>query len=283
MFKLLGGLMGLLLKDKPTIGFIGFGQTGGAIAHAIHGAFDGYAILAVESNPARQEWMRSECSYVRPVAFSELFEQCQVIFLAIKPQQVSDLAQKVLPYLQSNHCLVSMLAGVSYSSLTELFNPAQIVRIMPNTPAKLAKGVTGIYHDSNVSEQAKGLVIELCQSFGQVLMLDSDHDMDIITAMSGSGPAFFYRMVDAFVRFGVSSGLDDRIAKEAAINTMIGAGHMLLNDPNPQDQIQRVASPNGTTQAGLEMMDHQEFDTLMEKVLHRSYERAVELSKESLC
>ena len=271
------------MKGKPTIGLIGFGQMGAAIAHAIHGAFDEYSILAVESNPERQDWMRSECSYVSIVSFSDLFEQCQVIFLAVKPQQLSELSQHIRPYLQLNHCLVSMVAGVSYASLTELLQPAQIVRIMPNTPAKLAKGVTGIYHDASVSEHVKALVIACCQSFGQVLMLDCDHDMDIITAISGSGPAFFYRMVDAFIRFGVVSGLDDRVAKDAAIHTMIGAGYMLLNDPNPKDQIQRVASPNGTTQAGLEMMDHQEFDTLMEKVLHRSYDRAVELSKEWLC
>lgn len=271
------------MKDNLTIGFIGFGQMGAAIAHAIHAAFQSCVIQSVELNPERQQWMSLHYPHVRQVDFSDLFEQCQVIFLAIKPQHVSDLAPHIRPYLQSQHCLISMLAGVPYLSLVERFNPAQIIRIMPNTPAKLGKGVTGIYYDSRISEETAALAIELCQSFGRVLVLNSDHDMDTITAISGSGPAFFYRMVDAFIRFGVSSGLDEKIATDAAINTMLGAGYMLLNDPNPKDQIKRVASPNGTTQAGLEMMDHQDFDILIEGVLSRSYERAVELSKESLC
>ena len=213
----------------------------------------------------------------------DVFSCCQVIFLAIKPQAVHDLANSTQELIQNHHCIISMLAGVSQRTLHGLFKPAKIVRIMPNTPAKLMKGVTGILFDSNSSTHEKEWVTRLCQSFGQVIALGSDDEMNVITAISGSGPAFFYRMVESMIRFGESFGLKPAVATQAAIHTIVGAGSMLLDDPHPADQVKRVASSKGTTQAGLDMMDLQNFDTIMLTVLNRTYERAVELSKEAPC
>ncbi|RAP24844.1 pyrroline-5-carboxylate reductase [Candidatus Marinamargulisbacteria bacterium SCGC AG-343-K17] len=272
--------MELLLSDSLSVGFVGFGQMGAAIAQSIHSSFPSYTLVAVESNMDRQSWIQNECAYITLASYEDLFRQCHVVFLAIKPQHVHELSKDIHPFVTPEHCLISMLAGVSYGTCSELFQPAKMVRVMPNTPAKLSKGVTGIYFSDELDKVMVQQVMALCDCFGTTIQVKNDHDMDVITAISGSGPAFFYRMVDAFINFGVASGLNESLVKDAVIQTMIGAGHMLLDDPNPMEQIQRVASPNGTTQAGLEVMDQKEFDTLMSDVLHRAYNRAVELSKE---
>ena len=268
------------MKDNTSIGFIGFGQMGAAIAYAIHQSFLNINLYVVESNVDRQDWIRTNHPEVNQVSIEALCDACEFIFLAIKPQHVTDLAHQVKPFLTNRHCLISMLAGVSHASCLSLFQPANIIRIMPNTPAKLSKGVTGVYFLDALPKEMQALGLELCGAFGKTVQLNSDDDIDVITAISGSGPAFFYRIIRTFVSFGVDAGLDPQVAKDAAINTMLGASYMLLDDPEPDDQIKRVASPNGTTQAGLEVMDQKEFDTLMTSVLNRAYERAVELSKE---
>ncbi len=272
--------MELLLSDNQSIGFIGFGNMGSAIATAIHRSFPMLSIYVVESDTTRQDVIRAQFSFVSLVDHADLFQHCRVIFLSIKPQQVSQLSSDIISYVSDNHIFISMLAGVSTASISNLF-ATKCIRIMPNTPAKLSKGVTGIFSPPSVSSDDKDWVLSLCSSFGQIIELQNENEINLITAISGSGPAFYYRMVDAFITFASSHGLDQHIAKTAAIHTLLGAAEMLLDDANPKAQIKRVTSPNGTTQAGLEVMDNQNFDQLIESILARAYERAIELSKES--
>ena len=274
--------MELLLSDNPAIGFIGFGHMGAAIGQAIHQKHPSNLLFVVESNTDRQAWISDHCPFVTLVDYERLFSECNLVFLAIKPQQIGELSTQIKPFLNAEHTLISMLAGVPLEASLALFLPANIVRIMPNTPVKLSKGVTGIYFSPRTDVREKDVILNLCESFGRTLPLDNEDHLNVITALSGSGPAFFYRMVEACVSFGVSSGLDKKMALEAVIHTMIGAGHMLLEDPDPTEQNKRVTSPNGTTQAGLGVMDQQDFDTLIESVLTGAYDRAIELSKETI-
>lgn len=268
---------------RPPLGFIGLGQMGAAICHAIHESTPNQPLIVVESNPDRQDWIRSNMPFVQLTNYQDLFSSCVLVFLAIKPQQIASLSDDISSLLMTDHVLISMLAGVSCASCDTYFSPASVVRIMPNTPATLGLGVTGIYFPASITDESRLAVQGVCQAFGLCIELKNEDDMNLITALSGSGPAFFYRMVHACIQFGVARGLDESLVRDAVIQTMLGASHMLKNDPYPEKQIERVTSPNGTTYAGLEVMNQQNFDTLISDVLSSAVDRAVELSKESAC
>ena len=271
------------MSDKlGPVGFVGYGNMGAAIGSGIFKTHD-CDVLAVELSSDRQIWINHHAKHVCLVDLPDLFSKCEIIFLAIKPQQVHELSTAVLGLLTSRHILISMLAGVSVAACENLFSPASIVRIMPNTPASVSQGVTGVYFQPQLSEINRALVLKLCDSFGQSMILSNESDINVVTALSGSGPAFFYRMVNVFVDFGIQHGLNEADVKQMVTLTMMGAGHMLTQDSDAHAQINRVASPNGTTEAGLNMMDQVNFDSLMSDVLTSAYDRAISLSKETLC
>jgi len=268
------------LSDKKRIGFIGYGKMGDAIGSAVHQSNLDITIMATEENPERQIWIKQHREKLRLTSIDEVIKQSDLVFLAIKPQKLSDLSNKLsLPFKQ-NQLVVSMLAGVSIDTCCKKLNHNHVVRIMPNTPAILAKGVTGACFLNHISDNQKAFCVEILSTFGNVIELQDESHLDIMTAISGSGPAFFYRMVNAFVDFSVKKGLPKSLAEKAVVSTMIGAGYMLSEFGDPKKQIEQVSSPNGTTLAGLKKMDDHHFDDIIKNVLNSTLDRAKELSKE---
>ena len=209
-----------------------------------------------------------------------VFLNSEIVFLGIKPQGVHDLASDISSFVNKSHTLVSMLAGINTTTLTQLFNTKNIIRIMPNTPAMLGEGVTGIYCSKDVSKDRQDFVRQLCDYFGHTIVLNDEDLMHTITALSGSGPAFFYEFIQAFKSFGMANGLDETVSTQAAIGTMLGAAKMLQVEPNPEALVKRVASPNGTTEAGLKTLANLHVDSHIESVLNAAKQRSIELMEE---
>ncbi len=268
------------MNDNHSIGFIGYGNMGDAIGRSLINSGKASEINVVESNDDRIEWIGKHRPDVTVVSLDQLLERSQIIFLAIKPQQFSELAPKLNGHIMSNQIIISMMAGISIAAISNLIGHDGIVRIMPNTPASLTQGVTGIYSSDVIPVDQQEYIQSLCSSFGLVVNLDDESDIHAITALSGSGPAFFYRMVDAFILFARDQNIPDSVAKNLVIQTMVGAGAMLVETPDPNQLINEVTSPNGTTYAGLQQMDSGDFDKLMYNVLDRAKARSIELSKE---
>jgi pyrroline-5-carboxylate reductase len=262
------------------VGFIGYGHMGAAIGHALHQHL-GCGIQAVEIDLNRQNVVSHTFPYVTWGTLDQVMADCDIVFCAVKPQQLKSL--NVKHAITEKHVVISLMAGVTLSTCSQVFSPASVVRIMPNTPAAVLRGVTGVCFDSTVSQKNKLRVIKLCNSFGATFELKNEGDMNAITALSGSGPAFFYRMVGAFIAFGKAQGLDAGMVHQIAIETMAGASEMLAHDPNWNHQIQRVASPHGTTEAGLNCMDKLQFDGVIGSVLQASYERSITIERETQC
>ena len=262
-----------------SVGFIGFGNMGAAIAHCLYHAQQDVAIIAVEPHPDRQDWIHANAPYVQLMALADMLQNCKYVFLAVKPNMIQELSAELKPLLRPHHVLISMLAGVSVATCEELLSRHKLVRIMPNTPAKVGRAFTGVCFSSGLSDDETSTTLLLCKTFGECLIC-TENDLNTITAVSGSGPAFFYRMAQACIDFGVAKGLNETNATQAVIQTMLGAAHMLIDDPNPTDQIRRVASPNGTTEAGLNAMTAHDFDAVVAKTLESALNRAIALSKE---
>jgi pyrroline-5-carboxylate reductase len=266
---------------NDNIGFVGYGNMGQALGAACIQSGRASTIYVVESNQDHANYLTTTYSYIKVVSLADLIQTCDTIFLAFKPQQLADFSKGLPQGFTKEHVIVSMLAGVSIQTCIDGLGHANIVRIMPNTPAVLQKGVTAVFFADAVLESQRQWCLNVFESFGQVILLNSEQEIDVMTALSGSGPAFFYRMVQAMAQFGEDQGLTQNQALQAATHTMLGAGEMLTQQPHPQQLIDQVTSPNGTTHAGLMCMNDLDFNGTIGKVLDSAYQRAISLSKES--
>jgi len=205
------------------------------------------------------------------------------VLLAIKPQSFDAVAPEVAICLPKGCVVISVMAGITMKRLSETFNEQLIVRAMPNTPAAIGKGITAYVAAPGLSKTQKKHVDGLLGAVGTVLELDNENMIDMVTAVSGSGPAYFFHMVEALAGAGEALGLSEEQAGALAAQTMIGAGALLSqSDQDATELRQAVTSPNGTTQAALDVLMR---DTGLPRILREAvtaaYRRSQELGKDS--
>jgi pyrroline-5-carboxylate reductase len=199
-----------------------------------------------------------------------------LLVLAIKPQALAGLAEQVRPALAGDTVLVSMLAGVRVSTLAALFPGVPIARIMPNTPARIGRGISALYAPG-LDAASRDQVRALLSAAGTVVSVDEETRFDAITALSGSGPAFLFRYIEAFAGAGEAAGLDPETAALLAEHTVVGAAALLAEGlGTPASLRQQVTSPNGTTQAGLDVLDG---DGALSSLLRATVRAAAERSR----
>lgn len=201
-----------------------------------------------------------------------------MIMLGMKPQQLGDVAEELRPHVDANTHLLSILAGVSLSDLAARFPVARAhVRVLPNLAARIGAGVTALAS----SGDADNATLEAMMApLGQVIALADDSMMDLVTAFTGSGPAFVFRMIESYAAAGERLGLSSDQALAFANATFAGAS-ALLDDSGekPATLIEQVASKGGTTQAGLDMLDSEgDLTALLTKVLRAARDRGRELA-----
>lgn len=179
----------------------------------------------------------------------------KVIVLAIKPQLVHDVLPAYAKYTASA-CFLSIAAGKTIASLQKhLGASAPVVRAMPNTPAAVGRGISGVVASASVSAADRQACGELLNAVGEVVWLDDEAEMDAVTAVSGSGPAYVFLLIEALASAGVAAGLSAEVAGKLARATVCGAGELAWQAAEPAGQLRRnVTSPNGTTQAALEVL-----------------------------
>lgn len=179
-----------------------------------------------------------------------------VCILAVKPQ-VMDEAVKPFEFLrESSTLIVSIAAGRSILSFEKVFGPeASIVRAVPNTPAAIGKGISVACANGNVSQGARERATGLLKSVGEVVWIDDEDKMDAVTAVSGSGPAYVFLLIEALAAAGVAQGLDKDLAMRLAVATVEGAGALALrSDVSAEELRHNVTSPGGTTAAALAVL-----------------------------
>ncbi|MEK9727796.1 MAG: pyrroline-5-carboxylate reductase [Candidatus Margulisiibacteriota bacterium] len=264
--------------NDNNFGFIGFGNMGSAIAQRIFEQTD-CRLFASDPDKTKQDSCKIPSDKITFCEPEGVFESCSIVFLAIKPQIFPEISSKLVPFIKSHHVIISMLAGINITSLEAKLNTTSLIRIMPNTPVAVGVGVSGILFHESLSDVIKVEITNLIDLLGQSIVLTTEDQMHAITAISGSGPAFFYRIINAIASFGVSNGLSREHALNAALFTMLGAGEMLKKTLDPSQLIQKVASPKGTTEAGLNRMDALEFDQLLQEVLQAASQRSEALSR----
>lgn len=202
-----------------------------------------------------------------------------VLVLAVKPQIIDAVMASLLPIVGPNTLAISIAAGIDIARLSRRLGMGRIVRTMPNTPAQIGKGITGAVGGPDIGAGDRQTAEALLAAAGPVVWFDDENLLNAVTALSGSGPAYVFHLVEALAAAGKKMGLPDAIAEQLARQTVIGSAALLEVDPaSPAVLRQNVTSPNGTTAAGLAVL-MEGLTPLIEQTTEAARRRSEELGR----
>jgi pyrroline-5-carboxylate reductase len=205
-----------------------------------------------------------------------------VIVLAVKPQIMPGVLEKMRGLVDKDQLVLSVAAGKTVASISgHLGDQQAIIRSMPNTPALTGHGITGIFAGDHCTPHHVELAEKILSATGEVVWVKDEALMDVVTAISGSGPAYYFLLTEALARAGEEFGLPSEAAMRLAMHTCFGAGVMVINSDESVEELRhRVTSPNGTTQAALELLEAEEFGQMIRKAVKAATDRGKELAYE---
>lgn len=211
---------------------------------------------------------------------SAAIQDADIVVLAVKPQVLAQVLQP-LKGLVNNKLIISIVAGAEIATLSALLGTERIVRVMPNTPALVQTGAHGLYANASVKTSDRELASQVLASTGLTIWVESEAQIDAVTAVSGSGPAYFFYMMESMIRAGKNLGLDEKVATALTLQTALGAAQMAITSSNtPAELRKNVTSPNGTTQAALEVFDRAQISQNIQAALAAAQKRSQELAQE---
>jgi len=265
-----------------TIAFIGGGNMAASLIGGLVAAgHPGSAIRVSEPDAARAAALAERFGLVVARDTVEAVRGADIVLLATKPQQVADALRGLR--LAADTTLISICAGVRIASLRELLGgwPGVIVRTMPNTPALFGAGITGLHASDNAGPQARMQAETVLKAAGPVVWVEREALMDAVTAVSGSGPAYFFLLTEAMAEAGVALGLTPEVARQLARQTFIGAAKMAEGSATDIATLRaQVTSKGGTTQAALESLEADGFRRMLATALAAADRRGAQLGDE---
>jgi pyrroline-5-carboxylate reductase len=262
------------------IAFIGGGTMGEAMLAAIlkKGLAKPEAIIVGDIAQARRKHLAE--SYGVAAASSNLgaVEKADVVVLAVKPQNLAEVMSELGGRLKSTHVVISIIAGAKIKTLSSGLKHDSIVRAMPNTPAQIGEGISVWTATAELSQQQKELAEAILGAMGREVYVDDEDYIDMATAVSGSGPAYFFLMVEALVDAAVEIGLPREKALVLVLQTMLGSGQLIQRSGKEPAELRRmVTSPGGTTAQALEQLAKGKFADLVKRAVKAAYNKAREL------
>jgi pyrroline-5-carboxylate reductase len=267
----------MLEIPNPTW-FVGCGNMGGAI-------IDGWRAGGLDLSPVAV--IRPSGTAVEGVRVVTSFEQAgsppTLVVLAFKPQKLAEIAPKLRPYVSGDAVVLSILAGVEIEILRGYFpDAAGIMRAMPNLPVAVRRGVTGLYGEAG-DWRLKQQIGNLFVALGFAMWMADEDKLAALGSVAGAGPAYVARFIAALAKAGVRRGLSEDIASTIALETVLGTSWMALSRNEGMDEVaRRVASPKGTTEAGLAVLDHDHvLDELIALTIEAAGRRGAELAEEA--
>lgn len=271
------------MASYTKIGFIGSGKMAGAIIKGLikTGFTVPENIVATQAEPSGVEEKSAELRVKIILDNKELVKNSDVIFIAVKPNQVLGVLEEIKPYVNPEKLIVSIAAGVTLNKLeTNLPGGSRVIRVMPNTPALVGEGMSGMVGGSGVHEDDLRFVKTLLSTIGKCIIVDNEAQLDIVTAIAGSGPAFFYKVINEIARAGEKLGMDYENALLLSIQTAIGSAKMAMNREVSMEQlISNVATKGGCTAVGVDCMNEYDTEKVFYDVIKSTTEKAHDLGK----
>ena len=208
-------------------------------------------------------------------------EKADVIVLAIKPQNLADVITELRGQLKPSQLILSIIAGAKLDTICQALEHRSAVRAMPNTPAQIGQAITVWTATSEVNEEQRQIAGSILGAIGREIYVTDEQYIDMATAISGSGPAYFFLFIEALVAAATAIGLPRDIAEELALQTMLGSGHLIRESGKTPAELRRtVTSPGGTTAAALAELDKGGFADLIAQAVKAAYSKARELGSQ---
>lgn len=237
-------------------------------------------IKASDSNPEKIRALSNSYKVEGILSNRELCNACNIIVLSIKPQVMAMVLEEIKGAINKNHLVISIAAGIRINAIeTILGADVPVIRVMPNTPALVQMGVSAIAAGGAVNVDHLNIALDILKAVGNVFTVD-EAMMDAVTAVSGSGPGFVFRLMECIVEAAQKQGFDQETAKNMVINTFLGAAMLAQKTATPLSELRKmVTSPGGTTEAGLKYMDENKIGDILEGMIEAAKKRSVELGK----
>ena len=275
------------MKQEPTpiastrIAFIGGGNMASAIIGGlIQQGLDGDQITVVEPLPEQRERLQTQFGVRTEAAAGPALQDCSLVVWAVKPQVFKQVAQDCAAQV-AGALHLSVAAGIRSDSMATWLGSERIVRAMPNTPALVGQGMTGLYARAAVAAADRGLIEAVIGTTGQYLWVEREADLDAVTALSGSGPAYVFYFLEAMRQAGTEMGLSAETATRLAIGTFAGAAQLARDASEPPEVLrERVTSKGGTTYAALSSLEASGVKAAFVQAMHAAGRRAQELGDE---
>ena len=270
--------------QHTKIGFIGGGNMAASLIGGLIG--DGTTpsqIRVADPNTHCTQPLQQQFDITIAADNAALVEQSDVVVLAVKPQVLREVCQQIAPAVQAKRPLIiSVAAGIRIGDIDRwLGDDNAIVRTMPNTPALVQCGATALYANPHVDEQQREVAERIMRAVGLTQWLENEPMMDAVTALSGSGPAYFFLVIEALEQAGSKLGLSEESSRVLALQTAFGAAKMALESSESSAELRRrVTSPGGTTERAIGILEQGDIRGLFEQALSGARDRAQEMAEE---
>ena len=265
------------------IGFLGAGNMAEALIKGIitAGLVKPSDIIASDIRSERLEHLKTEFAVKTENNNSTVAAKADILILAVKPQNMTEALESIKGSVKPDTPVISIAAGIKVAQIAKALGDRPIVRVMPNTPALIGQGASALF----ANEKAKPMLndaLKIFQAVGEAVVVETEDLMDAVTAISGSGPAYFFRMIETLIKAAVEQGLSEEVAKKLVLQTAKGAAD-LATDADKKGETaaelrKKVTSPGGTTEAALNALADGGFGELMTRAVKRACERSKELS-----
>ncbi len=271
------------MKKNKRLGFIGAGNMATALIKGLiqSGAYAQDQLQVSDSQAEALKMIADQFDVKCHSSNNELVRESSVVVLAVKPQIMKDVLEGVKEEIRDDHLLISIAAGIPLKTIKDLIGrDIPLIRVMPNTPALVRKGMSALAGGKEANPGHMEIGKRIFDAVGATVEVE-EAMMDAVTAISGSGPGYVFRMMECMVNAGAAVGMENETSLNLVIQTFLGAAHMAKESEHSLSMLREmVTSPGGTTAAGLAMFDKMGLENIFGNAVDAAYRRSLELGKE---
>jgi pyrroline-5-carboxylate reductase len=267
-----------------TIGFIGGGNMAEALIKGVVKAnvYPPENVIVSDVRAERLTYLAEKYSVVPAESNAELAAKVGTIVLSIKPQNMTEALESVKDAMSDETLVISIAAGIKVANIAAVLGERPIIRVMPNTPALIGQGASALFANQKAANQINR-AMAIFSAVGKAVVVEDEDLIDVVTAVSGSGPAYYFLLMEEMIKAGVALGLSEAVAKDLVLQTAKGAGLLAVeadkSGESPAELRRKVTSPGGTTEAALKVFAEGKVSELISAAITRARDRGRELSK----
>lgn len=272
-----------MIQKAQKLGFIGAGNMAGALIRGLikDSPYDPEDLCASDTDAKKLRELAEETGIKAYPSNARLVRDSTAVVLAVKPQVIAKVVEEIRDEVRSDHIIFSIAAGIPLSSIQKgIGRRTPLIRVMPNTPALVGKGISALAPGEKTGAGHMEIARGIFGSVGETVVVD-ENMMDAVTSMSGSGPGFVFRIMEAFVKAGERVGFDKKMAKKLVINTFLGAAFLAEKSDKSITELRKmVTSPGGTTEAGINVMENKELEMIILDTVVTARDKSKELGRD---